>query len=365
MVNGYVSKGKAYYYFRGTNILLPGLPWSPEFMAVHSQLMAQHVTGAPVAPELGARRTVAGSVSAALVAYYRSADWNDGLSPSTRHDRRKRLEQYRKDFGDLSLRVIKREWVQKYVSKIAKPNGQRVMAQALGGFFTYCTETCLMRDNVGDDIKRAKMVSKGGFRPWTEADVEQFCAFHPVGSMARLALAFYLNFGVRKSDVIRIGPRDIVGGELTEFQPQKTARRGGLKITIPLLAETREIIAATALTGATSYLVNAYGKPFTVGGFGNWFRERCREAGVRELASHGLRKLCLIRLAELGMSTDEIMAISGHKQRAEVDTYVGNANRAKMARKAIAVSEQASLEARSANKAIPNFGVQLGISGKK
>jgi hypothetical protein len=37
-------------------------------------------------------------------------------------------------------------------------------------------------------------------------------------------------------------------------------------------------------------LVNDLGRPFTDAGFGNWFRDRCLEAGVPGRA-HGLRKL--------------------------------------------------------------------------
>ena len=82
---------------------------------------------------------------------------------------------------------------------------------------------------------------------------------------------------------------------------------------------------------------------------------RCREAGVSDVSSHGLRKLCLIRLAELELNTDTIMAISGHKNRAEIDTYVAAVNRKKMARKAIGAVEAA----RKANNAVSNFDREL------
>jgi len=52
-----------------------------------------------------------------------------------------------------------------------------------------------------------------------------------------------------------------------------------------------------------------------------------------------LRKLLLIRLAELGCNTETIMAISGHKNRNEVDTYVAAFNRKKLAGVAMAAIE--------------------------
>lgn len=48
------------------------------------------------------------------------------------------------------------------------------------------------------------------------------------------------------------------------------------------------IIAASSL-GNMTFLVTEFDRPFTAEGFGNWFRERCIEAGVPGRA-HGLRK---------------------------------------------------------------------------
>ena len=59
--------------------------------------------------------------------------------------------------------------------------------------------------------------------------------------------------------------------------------------------------------------MTAFGKSFTANGFGNKMREWCDEAGLPECTSHGLRKLCLVRLAEAGLDAFRIAAISGHK----------------------------------------------------
>ena len=44
-----------------------------------------------------------------------------------------------------------------------------------------------------------------------------------------------------------------------------------------------EIIAATPMVGVKTFLVTEYGRPFTAAGFGNWFRDRCNEAGLAPL----------------------------------------------------------------------------------
>jgi integrase len=53
------------------------------------------------------------------------------------------------------------------------------------------------------------------------------------------------------------------------------------------------------------FLVTAFGKPFTANGFGNWFRQRCDEAGLPHCSAHGLRKAAAARLAELGAGESE------------------------------------------------------------
>ena len=60
--------------------------------------------------------------------------------------------------------------------------------------------------------------------PWSEEHVAQYEARTPVGTKARLALALYLNLGVRESDVVRIGPRHVQNGVLADFLPVKTTR---------------------------------------------------------------------------------------------------------------------------------------------
>jgi integrase len=113
---------------------------------------------------------------------------------------------------------------------------------------------------------------------------------------------------------------------------------------VPLLNETSGIIKATPVTGADTYLVTSFGKPFTANGFGNKMREWCDEAGLPECTSHGLRKLCLIRLAEAGCTVNQIAAISGHKDLREIQLYVEAADRKRLARDGIARLCQAQTE---------------------
>jgi hypothetical protein len=67
--------------------------------------------------------------------------------------------------------------------------------------------------------------------------------------------------------------------------------------------------------------VTAFGRPFTANGFGNKFRQWCNEAGLPHCSAHGLRKAAAARLAELGCTEHEIMAVTGHQTLEEVSRY--------------------------------------------
>jgi integrase len=60
-----------------------------------------------------------------------------------------------------------------------------------------------------------------------------------------------------------------------------------------------------------TYLVTAYGRPFTVWCFGNKMRQWCNGAGLPHCAAHGLRKAGAATAAENGATSQQLMAILG------------------------------------------------------
>jgi integrase len=84
-----------------------------------------------------------------------------------------------------------------------------------------------------------------------------------------------------------------------------------------------------------TFLVTEFGKPFTAAGFGNWFRERCNEAGLRHCSAHGLRKAASRRLAEHGCTVHEVAAITGHASLREVQRYTKGADQKRLATSAV------------------------------
>lgn len=344
-VHGYIDRlGNARYYYKRTGckgIALPGLPWSPGFMAAYD--LAHAAYEQPMAIPLGASRTIRGTLDAALVLYYESAAFLQGLGDNTRGPQRGLLERWRKGHGKLPLRPLRSKHIQAFISKLESAPVQRNMLRAIRHFTKFALGASLIDEDPAISVTRAKMKKTGGFFTWTEEHVAKFEERHPVGTRARLALALYLNLGVRKSDVVRIGPRYVRNGMLHNFLPKKGERTAGNRITVKVFEDTKAIIAATPVTGTDTYLVTSFGKPFTANGFGNKMREWCDEAGLPECTSHGLRKLCLIRLAHAGYGAPQIAAISGHKDLREIQLYIEQANREKMGIETSTRFEQAQI----------------------
>ena len=169
--------------------------------------------------------------------------------------------------------------------------------------------------------------SKYGRTVSIESQISQFEAHYPIGSKARLAFALLLYTAQRRSDVVRMG-RKHVRGDVVDVRQQKT----GKLMPIPLHAELARIIAATLTAITPTFLMTAYGKPFTAAGFGGWFRERCDEAGLpKECAAHGLRKAAWQAFGRGGMQQRHCRD-QRHTSLREVERYTRAADQERMAR---------------------------------
>ena len=157
----------------------------------------------------------------------------------------------------------------------------------------------------------------GGHHTWTVEEVRQFEERHPIGTKARLALALLLWTGVRRSDVVTLGRQHVRNGWL-RFTQQKNRNRKPVVTQIPILPELRHIIDESPC-GDLNFLVTSTGAPYTLWGFGNWFRDRCVEAAVPGRA-HGLRKAGAATAAENGATTKQLMANFGWLSVEEAET---------------------------------------------
>ncbi|WP_108259136.1 tyrosine-type recombinase/integrase [Mangrovicoccus ximenensis] len=319
--------GKARWYFRRPGYpraTLPGLPWSPEFMAAYEAASK----GEPL--EVGASRTQPRSISAAIMSYYTSSDFT-ALSDSTKKTYRGILERFREEHGAKGVANLERRHVQKLVSARAEtPAAANNLLRMIHLIMRHSIELGWRRDDPTRDVRKIRYKT-AGFLTWEEEHIVQFVACHKPGTRAHLALSLLLHTGQRRSDVVRMGFQHVRGGSIYVKQ-QKTKQ----ELYIPLHPELGEILDKLPREDP-AFLVTRTGQPYTGKGFTNWFRNMVQEAKLPAgLSPHGLRKATCRRLAEAGCTAHEIMAISGHTSLAEVTRYTVAASRAKLAERAIA-----------------------------
>src|SRR6516165_759499 len=325
---------RAYYYLRRRGfprVRLPGLPWSPSFMAAYESALAGPRTA------VGAGRVKPGSVAAVVAEYFDSQSFFTSKSPGTQRMRRGILERFRARYGDRPFALLPAEWIELLLDE-KPPHAARSWLATLRSLCQFAVKRRYVRTDPTANIKQ-RAIKGDGFHTVTEEEIAQFEAHYPIGSKARLALALLLYTGQRRSDVVRMGRQHIRDGVLTVKQ-QKT----GITLAIPVHAHLRAVLDATPSEHLT-FLVTATGKPYGGNAFSEQFRKWCDAAGLpTRCKPHGLRKAACRRLAEAGCSANEIMAISGHATLKELVRYTKAGDQARLARNAMARTTKHELE---------------------
>jgi integrase len=328
-VQGFIDRhGKPRFYFRRPGFKqmpLPGLPWSPEFMAAYKLALA----GQPV--PIGAKRVKPGTFRALAVSYFSSLAFSS-MKASTQSVYRNAIDRLCDEHGDKSAATLQRQHVIKLMAAKAKrPESANLLRKVLRAMMQHAVEIGLRADDPTRDV-RAIRVKSDGFHSWTDAEIAQFEKHHPVGSRPRLALALLLFTGQRRSDVVSMGRQHIrdavIDGKATQLLHVKQ-QKTGTELDIPVLPPLAAIIAETPTD--MTFLTTQFGKPFTAAGFGNWFREQCNAAGLPHCSAHGLRKAAARRMAEWGFTAHEIAAWTGHLSLREVVRYTKGVDQKRLA----------------------------------
>jgi len=278
-----------------------------------------------VSPEMKAKRVVSGSVSASLAHYYQSQAFTD-LAKLTQQNRRAILEAFNSEHGDKRIGLMGAEHLQAIITK-KTPAAQRNFKKAMRGFVDHCMAHGVIKSDPLAGLKLAKMKTKG-HHTWTEHEIEQYRQKYAPGTKERLALELLLQTGHARADVVRMGRQHVKNGTLS-MRRQKT----GVQFDIPLLPGLLAELALHPTTQLT-FLVTAYGKPFTAAGFGMWFCNRCDEAGLKHCTAHGLRKAAAVHHALNGATAPELMAWYGWRTIGEAQRYIEEANRIRLAKNA-------------------------------
>lgn len=278
--------------------------------------------------EIGKARTKAGSVTALVVSYYASPEFK-GTAGSTQTTYRGICEKIRRDHGDRMVKDLRRQHVKAIIGKMsATPAAANNYLRMLRILMRHAIDIEWIQRDPTLKLKGYGNKSSG-FHTWTEAEIAAYETRHPIGTKPRLAMALMLYTGQRRGDAVNLGWKDVTGNRIAVRQ-EKTGTPLSLWMHVSLL-EALEM----APKDKPTFLLTAFGKAFTAAGFGNWFRDRCNEAGLPHCSAHGLRKAAARRLAEAGNSANKIAAVTGHLSLKEVERYTRAADQQKMADAAV------------------------------
>lgn len=320
--------GKLRIYFRqgkGKRIPLRGDPSSDQFKEEYAEALISAVAENKAKREEKPKDSTIGGL---IISYQKSQDYYD-LRETTKTGYQSRLKILSAQHGHRSLTGLTDDRIEeKILGPYRDKPGQRLaILKMLRILIRHAIKKKWLQFDPSKGIKRPK---GGHVRSWSDEEITQFEARWPIGTKERLGFALMLFTGQRRSDAHRMTWGDTSPAKIKVIQ-QKT----GAKLTIPLHRGLRKVLEEAPRDHVT-ILNTAYGQPFTVDGFSQFMRDAITAAGLPlECQPHGLRKAAGRRLAEVGCSAKEIMAILGHKTMSEAQKYVDDADQEKLATAAI------------------------------
>lgn len=328
--------GKERFRYRrgGIDRTLPGPYNSPAFREALEA--ARQAMPAPMAS-----RHIPGSWDELISLYYQGAAFQKA-GEKRQHVARGIIENFREQFGrDLvvnckprhveAILLAKKQKRQEGKRTVGGPEAARALHKQLKRLFRHAMKLEWIVSNPAE-LAEGAGGKKGTRHTWTEAEIAQFRAHWLLGTKPRLALEIILWTGQRRGDACSLGPQHIKNNRI-----EWVAAKGEKPMVLPLAPQLKAAISAMPAVGIKTLLVSSIGKPFTVGGFGNWFRDQCVAAGLPdECRAHGLRKAIARRAAELEATQQQLKAIGGWEGDDEVTTYARKADQARLAESALA-----------------------------
>lgn len=229
-------------------------------------------------------------------------------------------------YGDFDIDAPTAAFVRLRDAFIATPAEADNMMKTARAMYAWAVERGEISQNPVKGISKVHR-SQGGAEAWTTEDLRRFRAAHPLGTMAHLWLTLHMFTACRISDAIWLGPEHEVERDGMLWLDWQPAKKGSVKVTIPILGPLLRATRATSVQGPT-YLLTEAGKPFTTPeGLRNRVRKWCQTAGLTDRSAHGIRKAVAELLAEAGCSQHQIMAIMAHSQAKTSEIYTRGAQR--------------------------------------
>lgn len=317
-----IVKGRIYWRFEKGDFRtnLPGPFGSSDFDAAYEAALEQ--------VKLPKTRAKTDTIGWLIERFLSSVRYKDS-TPIRKETLRYQFDWLREQAGDLPFARMKVRHVEALMAKKDGPTAANTVKKNLSMLYNFAAAN----ENY-EGINPAKFAyrfkeNRGGYHTWTEAEVERFLARHGRGTKARLAILIALNTGMARQDLCGSN-RDMLRVKAGQLRIEYARGKTGVEADLPVIPELAEALAQLP-RGQHLFLPKGDAQePYKVTSFGNWFKDRCREAGVPG-SIHGLRKAGATRLADAGASDREIASYLAHTDTTQASVYTKKANRSKLA----------------------------------
>ena len=283
------------------------------------------------------KKAAVGSLEWLFDRYRETTAWTV-LSLATRRQRENIMRGVFKQAGHETATTIRRQHIVAGRDRRADTPAQaRNFLDAMRGLFRWAVDAGHVKADPTSGVKNPPRPKTGGFPAWTEDDVERYESRWPIGTKERVWLGVLLYSGLRRGDAVCLGRQHVRDGVAT-IRTEKTS----ITVTIPILPALDEILQAGPCADL-AFICGESGHSLTKESFGNLFRDACNAAGVAKSA-HGVRKIGATRAANNGATVAELEAIFGWQGGGMASLYTRAADRARLAKGAIAKLERTPSE---------------------
>ncbi|QPL37219.1 tyrosine-type recombinase/integrase [Thalassospira sp. B30-1] len=312
-VKAYEVKGKTYCYYRrdGSKIRIKGDLGSDAWRAEYERIHEEFQTGAN-----GGKKVTPGSYDD-LIAKYKASPIYKQLKPRTKKEYSRHLDTLGSIAGKMDVKSTPRKFVTMLHNRFHNtPRTANAIVSQLRIILNYAIDLGWLMHNPASRPRRLK--EGEGFRSWEENEIEQFRAHWAMGTRERTAFELILYTGQRASDVRTMVRGHIKNGWISVKQ-QKTAAR----VEIPLSNVLQQALDIWLPDHDHLNLIPApKGKAYDATAFSKMMRKAYDAADLpADFTAHGGRYAAATRLRELGLSWEEIGAITGHETAQMVRKY--------------------------------------------
>lgn len=317
-----IVKGRIYWKFERGDFRcnIPGPFGSAEFKAAYEAALI-----GSKAPRLTAQPD---TVEWLIEQYLGSLKFKN-LSESRKRSIRGELDWLRDLAGRYAFARLGVQHVEAMMSKKSGPVAANTVKKNLSMLFNFASKKLgYTGPNPARFAERVK-TNPDGYHTWTGAEIDRFLDRHGPGTKARLVLLLALNTGMARQDLCRVGWQNVTirdGVQRIAYRRGKTSVAADMPVMENLAVELANVPTDRLLFIVQDDRAVGY-KPETLG---NWFRDRCAEAGVPG-SLHGLRKAGATRLADATASEWEVAAFLAHSDTKQAAVYTKRANRSKLA----------------------------------